>query len=105
VLLPLGWLGRVFYRWGLVPLGVGVWAVFRGLGYLIRLGWRGTYRWVLRPLGLALAWLGRRVLLPAGHAVAWLVRAGGAAVRRMGVGIRDEIWRPGRDTIRAVFRR
>src|SRR4051794_27469369 len=69
--------GRFVGRYVLTPVG-------RALAWLLHvlvavpLGW--LYRYLLTPLGHAVVWLYARVLTPIGHAVMWVLRPVGQAV-------------------------
>ncbi|WP_147457132.1 hypothetical protein [Micromonospora pisi] len=116
VLVPLGWLHRqlappvralvrllvVAAHWSggqLLRLSGLLWAALAHLGRAlvdgVRFGWwvaalvgRFGYRFLLRPVGLALAWLGRHTLVPIGYAVAWLVGRIVALARLIWLGLR-----------------
>lgn len=91
--VPLMWLWeKVLWPWVLAPVG-------RAAVWFLTLGWQGTtwlfrqvYRFVLRPVGRALAFVWRWTLGPVFRAVAWAGRW-----------VRDEILRPAGAAIRAVF--
>ncbi|MGW0393967.1 hypothetical protein ACWDYJ_24365 [Streptomyces sp. NPDC003042] len=81
VLAPVG---RALYRYLLDPLARGAMFVLRPLGWALAMTlfvwpWVGLWRYVLRPVGLGLAWLAavtwRYVLVPVGHGLAWVAAA------------------------------
>ncbi|MET8947353.1 hypothetical protein ABZX30_28345 [Streptomyces sp. NPDC004542] len=63
--------GRFLWRYGLAPVGR---AAGRLLYALVVVPLGRLYRYLLTPLGHALAWVYARVLTPAGHAVLWVLR-------------------------------
>lgn len=69
--------GRFLWRYGLAPAGRALGLLLYGLVVVV-LGW--LYRYLLTPLGHALAWVYARVLTPAGHALMRVLRPVGQAV-------------------------
>lgn len=91
VVVPLGWLWAVT---------APVWrALARGIAAVLLAGWQGAgwvlrqcYRWLLRPVGLAVAWCWRHTVVPAYR----MVDAGGRWVH-------EAIVQPAASTARAVL--
>ncbi|MET9318960.1 hypothetical protein ABZX75_02005 [Streptomyces sp. NPDC003038] len=76
--------GRALHRYLLDPLARGAMFVLRPLGWALAMAlfvwpWVGLWRYVLRPVGLGLAWLAtvtwRHVLVPVGRGFAWAAAA------------------------------
>ncbi|MFF4396830.1 hypothetical protein [Streptomyces sp. NPDC001480] len=69
--------GRFLWRYALAPAGRAIGWLLYGL-VVVPLGW--LYRYLLTPLGHALAWVYARVLTPVGHALMWVLRPVGQAL-------------------------
>ncbi|WP_328469267.1 hypothetical protein OHA21_01365 [Actinoplanes sp. NBC_00393] len=88
------------YRWVLAPVG-------RALVWFLRAGWQGTswlgvqlYRFLLRPLGIAVAWLWRYTFGALFRGIGWLWSVTVTPAARW---IRDEILRPAAAAARSVL--
>ncbi|MDI6102367.1 hypothetical protein QLQ12_27485 [Actinoplanes sp. NEAU-A12] len=125
--VPVMWLGehalvpgaRLFHRWILRPLGLAIAATAgflwtrllvpaaRAITWFLRLGWEGTswlfrqlYRYLLRPIGLAAAFVWRHTFGALLRALAHVWRT---LVTPAGRWIRDEILRPAGAAVRSVL--
>ncbi len=93
LIVPLAWLWTVS-----APVRRGLWWVLAGLGRgvaaVLVAGWRGAgwvlrrfHRWVLRPVGLAVAWFLRHTVVPAYLMIASAGRWVRASILRPGAGM------------------
>ncbi|MGA5300371.1 hypothetical protein ACPCHT_10605 [Nucisporomicrobium flavum] len=99
LVIPVGWLLAVVTP-VLVVIGNGIAAVARGFARLVLVpGWRGAgwvlwqvYRWLLRPVGLAVRWVWRHTVVPVYRTVA-----------AAGRWVQDAVLRPAAEMGRAVL--
>ena len=99
IVIPVGWIVAVITP-AFVVIGNGIAALARGLlRWVLLPGWHGAgwvlrqiYRWLLRPVGVAVAWGWRHTVVPAYRVVA----AGGRWVR-------ESLLRPSASMARAVL--
>lgn len=91
---------RFVYDWLLAPIG-------RAILWFLRAGWAGTswlgrqfYRFVLRPFGIAVAWVWRYTFGALFRGIAWVW---GVTVTPAARWVRDEILRPAAAAARSVL--
>jgi hypothetical protein len=91
---------RFVWRWVLAPAG-------RAIVWFVRAGWQGVswlgrqlYRFLLRPIGIAVAWLWRYTFGALFRGIGWLWSV---TVTPAGRWIRDEILRPAAAAARSVL--
>ncbi|GAA3595523.1 hypothetical protein GCM10022223_08350 [Kineosporia mesophila] len=92
VVQPVTWMLRGVYVYFLGP-------GWRGAGWLLHL----TYRYTLRPLGLAARWIWQNIAAPVGRAIAGLARSIGRGIAAEARQINETLIRPVTTTVRQVL--